>query len=143
MSADADLRPFHLAIPVDDLVRCRRFYGEVMGCSEGRSSERWVDFNFWGHQLVIHEVGRRSGDAGRNPVDGESVPVPHFGIVLARDAWNALRDRLVSAGVQFEIEPTVRFEGEVGEQATMFFYDPAGNALEFKSMRDLDALFAR
>jgi extradiol dioxygenase family protein len=112
-----------------------------MGCTEGRSSERWVDFNFWGHQLVIHEVGTDSVDAGRNPVDGESVPVPHFGIVLAKADWEALRDRLLAAGVEFEIEPTIRFEGEVGEQATMFFYDPAGNALEFKSM-ELDQLFA-
>ena len=141
--SEAALRPFHLAIPVDDLASCRRFYGEVMGCEEGRSSERWVDFNFWGHQLVIHEVGARTSDAGRNPVDGERVPVPHFGVVLEREAWNELRDRLVAAGVTFEIEPTVRFEGEVGEQATMFFYDPAGNALEFKSMRDLGALFAK
>ena len=142
MSKDR-LRPFHLAIAVEDLAACRHFYGHVMGCTEGRSSPRWVDFDFWGHQLVIHQVTGGQMEAGRNPVDGERVPVPHFGIVLAMEAWGALRERLVTAGIKFEIEPTVRFEGEVGEQATMFFYDPAGNALEFKSMRDPEALFAR
>jgi extradiol dioxygenase family protein len=140
---DEGLRPFHLALAVDDLAACRKFYGEVLGCPEGRSSERWVDFNFWGHQLVIHEVAAVSAVAGRNPVDGERVPVPHHGVVLDKEAWLELRDRLVERGTKFEIEPTVRFEGEVGEQATMFFYDPAGNALEFKSMADTSALFAR
>ena len=139
-----ELRPFHLAIPVDDLARSRAFYGELMGCPEGRSSERWVDFDFFGHQLVIHEVARaQQGPAGHNPVDGEQVPVPHFGVVLTMEAWEQLRDRLVGAGVEFQIPPTVRFPGELGEQATMFFYDPAGNALEFKAMRDPSALFAK
>ena len=141
--ADAPLHPFHLAIPVDDLAHCRRFYGEVMGCPEGRSSERWVDFNFYGHQLVIHEVEGHAGLAGRNPVDGEAVPVPHFGVVLGMEEWKALRDRLVEAGMKFEIEPQIRFAGEVGEQATMFLFDPAGNALEFKAMADASRLFAK
>ena len=141
--AESELRPFHLAIPVDDLAVCRRFYGELMGCPEGRSAARWVDFDFWGHQVVIHEVDDHPGMAGRNGVDGESVPVPHFGVVLTMDAWGQLRDRLVAAGVRFEIEPTVRFAGEVGEQATMFFLDPAGNALEFKAMADPSGLFAK
>lgn len=142
-SVSAVLCPFHLAIPVDDLARCRRFYGERMGCPEGRSSARWVDFDFFGHQLVIHEVEGHAGLAGRNRVDGESVPVPHFGLVLSMADWEALRDRLVAARVRFEIEPTIRFPGEVGEQATMFLFDPAGNALEFKAMRDPSRLFAK
>lgn len=141
--SEAALRPFHLAIPVDDLARCRRFYGELMGCPEGRSSTRWVDFDFFGHQLVIHEVDEHPGLGGRNRVDGEDVPVPHFGVVLTMDAWADLRDQLVAAGVEFEIEPTIRFAGEVGEQATMFLFDPAGNALEFKAMADPTALFAK
>ena len=139
----AGLRPFHLAIPVDDLARCRRFYGELMGCPEGRSSTRWVDFDFFGHQLVIHEVDGHPGIAGRNGVDGEEVPVPHFGVVLTMESWTQLRDRLLAAGVVFEIEPQIRFAGQVGEQATMFFFDPAGNALEFKAMSNPDALFAK
>ena len=114
-----------------------------MGCPEGRSSASWVDFDFWGHQLVIHHVPGHRGVAGRNPVDGERVPVPHHGVVLTMADWKTLRDRLVEAGVDFEIEPTVRFEGDVGEQATMFFFDPAGNALEFKALRDPKALFAK
>ncbi|NVB39432.1 VOC family protein [Pseudenhygromyxa sp. WMMC2535] len=135
--------PFHLAIPVDDLASCRRFYGELMGCPEGRSSTRWVDFDFFGHQLVIHEVDGHQGIHGRNFVDGEDVPVPHFGVVLTMDEWAQLRDRLLAAEVRFEIEPQIRFAGEVGEQATMFLLDPAGNALEFKAMRDPLALFAK
>ncbi len=137
------LHPFHLAIAVHDLAACRHFYGRVLGCEEGRSSARWVDFDLWGHQLVIHQVPAAPGNEGRNPVDGAQVPVPHFGVVLSMDAWTELRDNLVRAGVRFEIEPGIRFAGEVGEQATMFFYDPAGNALEFKAMRDPEALFAK
>jgi len=139
----APLTPFHLAIPVDDLERCRRFYAELIGCPEGRSSDKWVDFDFHGHQLVIHEVEGHPGLAGRNRVDGEAVPVPHFGLVLTMDAWMKLSDRLGEAGVEFEIEPQIRFAGEIGEQATMFLFDPAGNALEFKAMRDPAALFAK
>ena len=138
----ATLSPFHLAIPVDDLARNRAFYGETLGCPEGRSSTQWVDFDFFGHQLVIHEVEGSERSRARNPVDGERVPVPHFGVVLSMEAWKSVRDRLLAADQVFEIEPTIRFEGEIGEQATMFLRDPAGNALEFKAMRDPGALFA-
>ena len=138
----AALSPFHLAIPVDDLGRNRAFYAEIMGCPEGRSSTQWVDFDFFGHQLVIHEVEDSERSRAHNPVDGERVPVPHFGVVLTMVAWKSLRDRLFAAGQVFEIEPTIRFAGERGEQATMFLRDPAGNALEFKAMRDPGALFA-
>ena len=135
------LTPFHLAIPVDDVPRARAFYGELFGCPEGRSSERWVDFDFFGHQLVVHLAATR-GDAGQNPVDGLGVPVPHFGVVLEWQAWHALAKRLKAAGTDFVIEPYLRFEGQVGEQATMILRDPAGNALEFKSFRDPSQLFA-
>lgn len=135
------LAPFHLAIPVDDLPRARAFYGQLFGCPEGRSSERWIDFDFFGHQLVVH-LAAPSEDAGENPVDGLGVPVPHFGIVLEWQAWHALAERLRVAGTDFVIEPYLRFEGQVGEQATMFLRDPAGNALEFKSFRDPSQLFA-
>lgn len=135
------LRPFHLAFPVDDLAAARRFYGETMGCAEGRSSDHWVDFDFFGHQLVAH-VAPGTGDAASNPVDRHDVPIPHFGVVLTMDQWRALADRLEAAGTQFVIEPTIRFEGEVGEQATMFFRDPAGNALEFKAFADDAMIFA-
>jgi extradiol dioxygenase family protein len=138
-----ELRPFHLAIPVSDLGESRRFYGDTLGCVEGRSSDHWVDFDFWGHQLVIHHVDGYRLVTRHNPVDGEQVPVPHHGVVLTMEDWKQLRDRLVESGVRFQIEPTIRFEGQVGEQATMFFYDPSGNALEFKAMRDPSALFAR
>ena len=141
------LPPFHLAIPVDDLAAARRFYGELLGCDEGRSSARWVDFDLAGHQVVAHLVERAdaeavSSPAGHNPVDGDQVPVPHFGLVLPWEAWQALAQRLEQAGTAFVIAPTVRFEGQVGEQATMFLLDPAGNALEFKSFRDPAQLFA-
>jgi uncharacterized protein len=136
------LRPFHLAVTVDDLSAARHFYGEQMGCAEGRSSDRWVDFNLFGHQFVVHlDEGKRLGEA-RNPVDGHGVPVPHFGIVLTMDDWEALADRLKLAGTPFEIAPTIRFKGEVGEQATMFFRDPSGNAMEFKAFADDAMLFA-
>lgn len=138
--------PFHLAFPVDDLAAARRFYGEVLGCPEGRSSESWIDFNLFGHQIVAHlvegaENHGRQGDG--NQVDGHSVPVPHFGVVLPPAEWKALAGRLKKLGVEFVIEPYVRFEGETGEQSTMFFLDPAGNALEFKSFADPEDLFAR
>ncbi|MEN9718921.1 MAG: hypothetical protein RIQ99_1799 [Pseudomonadota bacterium] len=137
------LRPFHLAFPVRDLAEARGFWGGVMGCSEGRSSAEWIDFDFYGHQIVAHCVGERAADTGSNPVDGHGVPVPHFGIVLTLDDWQALADRLTAAGVQFEIEPYVRFKGEVGEQRTMFFRDPSGNAIEMKAFADLGQLFAK
>lgn len=135
------LPPFHLAFPVDDISQARAFYGELLGCAEGRSSERWVDFDFFGHQLVAHLVPRAADAA--NPVDGDQVPVPHFGAVLAWDDWEALAGRLRAAGHPFVIEPRVRFRGEIGEQGTFFVRDPAGNALEFKSFRDPSRLFAR
>ncbi len=137
--------PFHLAIPVHDLAAARRFYGEVFGCPEGRSSAQWVDFDFFGHQLVIHEHPRTPSQdrAHTNPVDGHDVPVPHFGVVLPWDTWQALADRLTARGTRFAIEPHVRFVGQVGEQATMFLYDPCGNALEFKAFQDPGQLFAR
>ena len=142
--APMSLSPFHLAIPVHDLAAARAFYGELFGCSEGRSSADWVDFDFFGHQLVAH---LDSSAAPRvrtyNPVDGHDVPVPHFGIVLAWDDWHALVARLRARDQSFVIEPAIRFAGEVGEQATFFLYDPSGNALEFKSFRDPSRLFAR
>ena len=137
------LPPFHLAFPVDDLSAARRFYGELLGCPEGRSADEWVDFDLYGHQIVAH-LSRVAGRArSTNPVDGEDVPVPHFGIVLPMDDWKALAERLQGAGVDFVIEPTIRFEGQPGEQATMFFLDPAGNALEFKAMAKPENLFAK
>jgi extradiol dioxygenase family protein len=137
------LRPFHLAFPVHDLAAARAFWGGVIGCPEGRSSDSWVDFDFYGHQIVAHCTGQRADDAGNNPVDGHGVPVPHFGIVLEMADWEALAGRLKAAGVQFEIEPCVRFKGQTGEQATMFFRDPSGNAIEMKAFADLGQLFAR
>ena len=138
------LRPFHLAIPVHDIPAARAFYGGLLGCPEGRSAPTWVDFDLYGHQLVVHLAPvEAAGDAAANPVDGHDVPVPHFGVVLAMDDWEALAARLTAAGVVFGIAPYVRFKGEVGEQATMFFRDPSGNALEFKAFADLGQLFAR
>jgi len=134
------LPPFHLAFPVDDLAAARDFYGRVLGCPEGRSSERWIDFDLRGHQIVAHLAPGAAAKAA-NPVDGEDVPVPHFGLVLAMDEWRALAQRLEAAGIDFIIPPTVRFAGQPGEQATMFLLDPAGNALEFKAMADPDNLF--
>jgi extradiol dioxygenase family protein len=138
------LDPFHLAIPVDDIEAARVFYGSVLGCAEGRSAPTWVDFNLFGHQLVVHlhsGAARRAGHS--NEVDGHDVPVPHFGVVLDWTRWQALSARLTAHGVKFGIEPHVRFAGQVGEQATMFLRDPAGNALEFKAFKDPDALFAK
>ncbi len=137
------LPPFHLAFPVHDLAEARAFWGGVMGCAEGRSSEAWIDFDFYGHQIVAHCTGRRADDAGRNPVDGHGVPVPHFGLVLPMDDWHALAGRLKAEGVKFEIEPYVRFKGQVGEQATMFFRDPSGNAVEIKAFADIGQLFEK
>jgi len=139
------LRPFHLAIAVNDLAAARAFYGGLLGCAEGRSDSQWVDFDFYGHQLVCHLDTRadvRKSDL-QNLVDGHGVPVPHFGLVLDMPAWELTRDRLVAAGIEFVIEPTIRFRGKVGEQATMFFCDPAGNPLEIKAFASLDQLFAK
>ena len=153
ISARAAIAPFHLAFPVDDLPKARQFYGQLMGCAEGRSSDEWIDFDFFGHQLVAHLAPPRvsapaaPGGPGaadhHNEVDGHHVPVPHFGVVLAWDDFHALAERLRSHGMKFVIEPYVRFAGLVGEQATMFFRDPAGNALEFKAFRDISQLFAK
>ena len=137
------LPPFHLAFPVDDLAAARRFYGDLLGCPEGRSADHWVDFDLYGHQIVAHLAPDAASARATNPVDGDEVPVPHFGLVLPMDQWKVLAERLQSAGVQFVIEPTIRFKGEPGEQATMFFLDPAGNALEFKAMADPAKLFAK
>ncbi len=135
------LRPFHLAFPVHDLAAARAFYGGLLGCAEGRSSDEWIDFDFYGHQIVAH-LGSAAGDRGANAVDGHDVPVPHFGVVLTMGQWEALAKRLRAADVAFEMEPTVRFEGQPGEQATMFFRDPSDNALEMKAFADDSALFA-
>jgi hypothetical protein len=139
-----NLRPFHLAIPVNDLEAARAFYGGLLGCAEGRSDRQWVDFNFHGHQLVCHLDTRpdRAADL-RNLVDGHGVPVPHFGVVLDMETWHATRELLLAAAIEFVIEPTLRFKGEVGEQATMFFQDPAGNHIELKAFAGLEQLFAR
>ena len=136
------MRPFHLAFPVHDLDAARAFYGDVLGCSEGRSSDRWIDFDLYGHQIVAHlDGGARAADVS-NPVDGHDVPVPHFGVVLTMADWQALADRLRAAGTVFGIAPHIRFKGQIGEQATMFFRDPSGNALEFKAFADDSMLFA-
>ncbi len=139
---------FHLAFAVDDLSAAREFYGSVLGCPEGRSADSWIDFDLCGHQIVAHlDVRRERGDAAReevtNPVDGDDVPVPHFGLILGWDEWHVLAKRLQAAGVRFVIEPHIRFRGEPGEQATMFFRDPSGNALEFKAFQDESRIFAR
>ncbi len=136
------LTPFHIAFPVDDLAAARAFYGGVLACPEGRSSESWIDFDLFGHQIVAHQTARTAETPLANPVDGHDVPVPHFGVVLDLPRWQALAERLKAAGVRFVIEPHTRFEGQVGEQATMFFLDPAGNALEFKAFADMGQLFA-
>lgn len=136
------LPPFHLAFPVDDLAAARRFYGQRLGCPEGRSAGHWIDFDLFGHQIVAHLAPDAVVKRATNPVDGEDVPVPHFGVVLAMDDWRALARRLEAAGTEFVIAPSVRFAGEPGEQATMFLLDPAGNALEFKAMADPAKLFA-
>jgi extradiol dioxygenase family protein len=139
-----ELTPFHLAIPVHDLAAARAFYGELLGCAEGRSDADWVDFDFFGHQLVCHRVPQAAPAAGHNAVDGHDVPVPHFGMVLEMPDWESLAARLKAAGTAFVIEPHVRFRGQSGEQATLFLTDPSGNAIEFKSFRDIAGqLFAK
>lgn len=135
------LQPFHLAIPVDDLARAEGFYGTLMGCRAGRRSAKWIDFDFFGHQLVTHLAPEECGLAATNRVDGKQVPVKHFGVVLTPDQWHALADRFREVGTDFIIEPGIRFVGEPGEQGTFFLLDPAGNALEFKYFEDMDALF--
>ena len=135
--------PFHLAFPVHDLAAARAFYGGLLGCPEGRSSDEWVDFDFFGHQIVAHLVPGSERGRASNPVDGHDVPVPHFGAVLDMAAWETLAARLEAAGIDFAIPPTVRFRGQPGEQATMFFRDPSGNALEIKAMANPENLFAR
>jgi hypothetical protein len=137
------LPPFHLAFPVDDLAAARRFYGELLGCPEGRSAAHWVDFDLYGHQIVTHLAPEAVRMRATNAVDGEEVPVPHFGLVLPMAEWKALAARLEAADIQFVIAPTIRFEGQPGEQATMFLLDPSGNALEFKAMADPAKLFAK
>ena len=135
--------PFHLAFPVHDLEAARAFYGELLGCPEGRSSPDWIDFNLYGHQVVAHLAPEETGLAATNAVDGDQVPIRHFGVVLPMGEWEALAQRLREAGQRFVIEPHLRFKGEVGEQATMFFLDPSGNALEFKAFKDIASLFAK
>jgi extradiol dioxygenase family protein len=135
--------PFHLAFPVQDLQRARAFYGGLLGCREGRSSDRWVDFDFYGHQIVAHLSAPEPYPAPSNEVDGKAVPVRHFGVILPWEEWHQLADRLRQAKTPFVIEPGIRFAGQVGEQATMFLLDPAGNALEFKSFRDPRQIFAK
>jgi hypothetical protein len=137
------LPPFHLAFPVDDLAAARAFYGDLLACREGRSADHWVDFDLHGHQIVAHLAPEAVRRRVSNEVDGEDVPVPHFGLVLEMDEWKALAKRLEQADVEFVIRPTVRFAGEPGEQATMFLLDPAGNALEFKAMADPAKLFTK
>jgi extradiol dioxygenase family protein len=137
------LPPFHLAFPVHDIDAARAFYGDLLGCPEGRSAPDWVDFDFYGHQIVAHLSPEMNPRPHHNPVDGHDVPVPHFGAVLDMEAWERLAERMTDAKAQFVIEPTVRFRGEVGEQATMFFLDPSGNAIEIKAMRDPEALFRK
>ena len=137
------ITPFHVAIPVHNLDECRQFYRDVLNCEEGRSSDHWVDFNLFGHQLVIHYKPKSDEELHANPVDGKQVPVPHYGVVLPWEKFHVFADELRAKNVEFIIEPYIRFKGKTGEQATMFFKDPAGNALEFKAFKDMDQLFAR
>lgn len=140
---EAPLSPFHLAFPVHDLAAARSFYGDLLGCPEGRSSDDWIDFNFYGHQIVAHLAPDETGEAATNAVDGHGVPVRHFGVVLPMDQWKAVAEKLQGAGVDFVIDPYIRFRGEPGEQATMFFKDPSGNAVEMKAFPDIGKLFAK
>ncbi|WP_127138726.1 VOC family protein [Flagellimonas oceanensis] len=135
--------PFHVAVPVHNLDECRTFYRDVLGCKEGRSAEQWVDFDFFGHQFVIHYKPKSEEETHTNPVDGKNVPVPHYGVVLPWETFQTFSKELIEKGVDFVIEPYIRFKGEPGEQATMFFLDPAGNALEFKAFKDMGQLFAK
>lgn len=142
-SATATIRPFHLAFPVKDIAETRKFYGELLGCPEGRSAEHWVDFDFYGHQLVAHLAPEECGTKAYSSVDDHQVPAKHFGVILSIPDWKKLADKLIKHGMEFIIEPYVRFEGEVGEQHTMFFLDPSGNALEFKAFANDDMIFAK
>ena len=137
------MQPFHLAFPVTSLAKARAFYGDLLGCPEGRSSDDWVDFNFYGHQIVAHLSPNEAGHHNTSAVDGDNVPVRHFGMVLTMTDWETLADKLTKAQMSFIIEPHIRFKGQVGEQATMFFLDPCGNALEFKAFADIGMLFAK
>lgn len=136
------MQPFHLAFPVYDLAETRHFFEELLGCSVGRTSDRWIDFNFWGNQITAHLVDQEEEEEITNAVDGKKVPVKHFGAILEMSEWEALAEKLKEHGTDFIIEPYVRFKGEVGEQATMFFLDPSGNAIEFKSFKDFNQIFA-
>jgi extradiol dioxygenase family protein len=142
MSA-APLHPFHLAFPVNDLAAARTFYGGLLGCPEGRSSPDWIDFNFYGHQIVAHLAPGETTDVAANAVDGHGVPVRHFGVVLSMEEWEAAAEKLTKANIEFVIKPYIRFRGEPGEQATMFFKDPSGNAIEMKAFADINSLFAK
>jgi len=142
-TSTAAIPPFHLAFPVHDLAAARAFYGELLGCPEGRSSPDWIDFNFYGHQIVAHLSPDETGHRNTSQVDGENVPVRHFGAVLSMSQWQELADKLRAADTKFIIEPQIRFKGQVGEQATMFFLDPSGNAIEFKAFADMSSLFAK
>ncbi|TRX49320.1 glyoxalase [Fulvivirga sp. M361] len=137
-----NIQPFHLAFPVDNLEAARKFYTEILQCPTGRSSEHWIDFNLFGHQIVAHLAPEEAGKTRTNQVDGDHVPVKHFGVILEWQQWEALAERLESLNIEFIIQPHIRFKGEVGEQATMFFLDPSGNALEFKSFKTMDQIFA-
>ena len=136
------MRPFHLAFPVDNLEVTREFYTKILGCNEGRSSDRWIDFDMYGHQVVAHLVDELD-QVATNAVDGDDVPSSHFGVILETEQWNQLADQLVNLGMKFIIEPHTRFKGEAGEQSTMFFLDPCGNALEFKAFKSDDMIFAK
>ncbi len=142
MSA-APLHPFHLAFPVNDLAAARTFYGGLLGCPEGRSSPDWIDFNFYGHQIVAHLAPGEVNEVAANAVDGHGVPVRHFGVVLSMEEWEAAAEKLTKANMEFVIKPYIRFRGEPGEQATMFFKDPSGNAIEMKAFADINSLFAK
>ncbi|PIR32209.1 MAG: glyoxalase [Alphaproteobacteria bacterium CG11_big_fil_rev_8_21_14_0_20_44_7] len=142
MSETPQFHPFHLAIPVQDLQESRDFYGKLLSCTEGRSTEKWIDYNFFGHQLSLHLKPEETRIAQANEVDGKNVPVRHFGAILPWKEWHELAEKLRAADIKFTIEPYERFRGEIGEQATMFFHDPSGNALEFKSFKDMSMIFA-
>jgi extradiol dioxygenase family protein len=142
MSQNDAIAPFHLAFPVKDLKETYEFYTQLLGCSTGRTSDHWIDFNMWGHQVVAHLSPDEAKESAKNAVDGHGVPVRHFGVILSMEEWQELADRLTSEGIEFIIEPYIRFKGEAGEQATMFFLDPSGNALEFKAFADKSQIFA-
>jgi len=137
------MSPFHLAFPVTDLIKTRAFYEDLLGCGVGRTSDKWIDFNFWGNQITAHLTSEDFNNPGHNPVDGKQIPIRHFGAILEWEEWERLAEKLKNHGTKFVIEPYVRFKGEVGEQGTMFFYDPSGNAIEFKSFKDFEMIFAR